>query len=360
MKDRDWIPPFEVSDKSEDAHDSPPPVPPQVVAEEGDPAYDALMREYAKTQPEEEPALTPAHPRRRWYRSPLGWLIGSGAVLLLIVSLAESYALLTDYYQRDPWLGVIITVPLAALFLALFTLIARELRGYWAVRAADDLRAEAARLLGSDAQGPAKRYLARISALYQERSEVKAGLERFHTQHSSAHSDRETLALYSRLVLGTIDERAYRIITRYSVDTAVLTALSPLSSVDALLSTWRNTRMIRDIARLYGVRPGFVGSFALLKYVGQNLVVAGAGDYLSDSAAEALGGQFTAALSARLGQGIANGLLTARLGMLAAAACRPAPFLPEDRHGIRRLRADIVKQVKRRMGPGKARAEQSS
>jgi putative membrane protein len=41
-----------------------------------------------------------------------------------------------------------------------------------------------------------------------------------------------------------------------------------------------------------------------------------------------------ARLSARLGEGVLNGLLTARVGLSAMAVCRPTPFIAEKQPGV--------------------------
>jgi putative membrane protein len=47
-----------------------------------------------------------------------------------------------------------------------------------------------------------------------------------------------------------------------------------------------------------------------------------------------LGHGIAARLSARLGEGVLNGLLTARVGLSAMAVCRPAPFAVEKPPGV--------------------------
>lgn len=44
---------------------------------------------------------------------------------------------------------------------------------------------------------------------------------------------------------------------------------------------------------------------------------------------QALGHGIAAKLSARLGEGVLNGMLTARVGLSAMAVCRPMPFAAE-------------------------------
>jgi putative membrane protein len=83
--------------------------------------------------------------------------------------------------------------------------------------------------------------------------------------------------------------------------------------------------MIRQLARLYGGRPGALGMISLLRHVIAHLAITGgmaAGDSLVQ---QVLGHGIAAKLSQRLGEGVLNGLLTARLGLAAIDVTRPCP-----------------------------------
>jgi putative membrane protein len=128
-----------------------------------------------------------------------------------------------------------------------------------------------------------------------------------------------------------------------------MVALSPWASFDMLLVAWRNLRMIREIATVYGIAPGLLTQGKLLKQVLQNLAFAGASEVAMDAGSALLGSSLTAGLSARAGQGIGAGLFTARTGLTAIKLCRPLPEQGQPKSMLQQ----IVKGIVHRLTSGK-------
>jgi putative membrane protein len=92
---------------------------------------------------------------------------------------------------------------------------------------------------------------------------------------------------------------------------------------------------LRNIAEIYGGRPGLIGFLRLARGVAAHLALTG-GMAAGDSLIQQLVGHGLAAkLSARLGEGVLNGLLTARVGLAALNVCRPMPFNAERPPGVK-------------------------
>src|SRR5262249_58763148 len=115
----------------------------------------------------------------------------------------------------------------------------------------------------------------------------------------------------------------------------VVTAVSPRAAVDMAFVFITVIALVRRLADLYGARPGALGLVRLLRLTVAHLAVTG-GMAASDSVIQqVLGHGVAAKLSARLGEGVLNGLLTARLGLAAIEVARPLPFpaLPQPAIG---------------------------
>ncbi|MEP3303748.1 MAG: DUF697 domain-containing protein, partial [Roseibium sp.] len=98
---------------------------------------------------------------------------------------------------------------------------------------------------------------------------------------------------------------------------------------------------------LYGGRPGTLGFFRLTRQVVTHLALTGgmaAGDSLTS---QVLGHGLAARLSARLGEGVINGLLTARIGIAAIAVCRPAPFVATKGPSVTDFMGELVQRAEK-------------
>jgi len=208
---------------------------------------------------------------------------------------------------------------------------------------------EAARILDAPVNtGEGGVLAARIVALYEDRPEAEEGVARFKTTVTMAHTDREVLSLLTREVLQPLDRQAYRVVSRAARDAGIGVLLSPAGLLDALLVIWRTSRMIRDVALVYGFRPSRIGRFALTRRVLENAAMAGAVEYLGDLLTAHIGAGVAGKVSNKVGQGAFTALRTARLGLIAIEACRPVPFTSEDRASLASLRGDIMKPFRGR------------
>ena len=191
-------------------------------------------------------------------------------------------------------------------------------------------------------QGAADRFAGSLVALYAARPELQTALASLRDHVTDAHDDGEVVRLLDRELLAPLDRAAYQRVMRASRDTAVATALSPAAVLDLAVVLWRNLKLVREIAALYGARPGYVGSLRLLRRMLANIAVAGVAESAHHVAVEALGGSLAAAISTRMGQGVINGLLTARVGITAMHLCRPIAFGPDNHPSLNRIRKELL------------------
>jgi putative membrane protein len=139
-----------------------------------------------------------------------------------------------------------------------------------------------------------------------------------------------------------LDQRAKAVISASARRVSVVTAVSPHALFDMAYVLWEATRLIRRLAALYGGRPGALGLFRLTKAVLSHLAVTGS-IAVGDTILQQLVGRGVAGrISTKLGEGVINGLMTARIGLSAMDICRPLPFLAKERPRLKDLTGNLV------------------
>jgi putative membrane protein len=287
--------------------------------------------------------LVPMPERRRapW----LGVLISAlSGLVVLALGLAVAQ-LVEELYRLQPWLGWV-ALGLAGLALVAFVaLIARELAGIWREQRIERLREAAIEALAvKDHQG-AKRVVADLCGLYAARS--AAAQARLHLKGLSDEiiDADDRLAIAERELIAPLDLQARRAIAGAAKQVSLVTAVSPRAIVDVAFVIFAAVRLLRTLARIYGGRPGFLGFLRLARAAFNHLAVTG-GVAVGDSLMQqVLGMGLAARVSAKLGEGVLNGLMTARFGLAALAVCRPLPFVREEVPKIGDVAGELLRRV---------------
>ncbi|MEI2734360.1 MAG: TIGR01620 family protein [Rhodoblastus sp.] len=146
---------------------------------------------------------------------------------------------------------------------------------------------------------------------------------------------RDLVDIAERNLMAPLDAEANREIAAAAKRVSMVTAISPRALVDVLFVGAQAIRLLRRIAEIYGGRPGLLGFLRLARSVGAHLAITG-GMAIGDSLVQQVVGHGIAArLSARLGEGVLNGMLTTRIGLSAMAVCRPMPFAALRQPGVK-------------------------
>ena len=269
---------------------------------------------------------------------PLSWAGLFWSALGGLVSLSLSlwgWRLINELFSAAPalgWLGAALA-GLAAL--ALLALAAQEFAAIFRLRHIARLHAALARAHADDDTSRARGSLKELLSLYADRPAMARACAAM-SQHMRAIIDgRDLINIAERDLMAPLDAAAQREIAQASKRVSAVTAISPRALLDVLFVLAQAVRLLRRIAAVYSGRPGLFGFLRLARSVGAHLAVTG-GMAVGDSLVQEIVGHGIAArLSARLGEGVLNGLLTARVGLAAMAVCRPMPFSALPAPGVR-------------------------
>jgi len=234
---------------------------------------------------------------------------------------AESLGLVGLIFAALFVAGAIGLVVREALALARQTRIAELHVAFAKARAADDREA-------------ARRLVARLIALYRDRPETARARAEVAEAAAAIIDGRDLIDVAERALLRPLDERAQGEIADAAKRVSLVTAISPRAILDVIFVVAQIVRLVRRIAEIYGGRPGLLGLVKLARSIGAHIAITG-GMAVGDSIIQQIIGHGVASrISARMGEGVLNGLLTARVGLSALAICRPAPFAVTKPPGV--------------------------
>lgn len=282
-----------------------------------------------------------ALPRRRHLT--LGSVVATALGILISLALGLWLdRLIRDLFARSDWLGYLAAGAAAIGAVALFGLVARELFGLRRLTVVQDIKQEAAEAAASTAAAPARKVVARLMHLFASRPQTARGRTRLKETEDDIIDGPHLLDLAEREMLAPLDREARALILGASKRVSIVTAVSPRALVDLGYVLFESSRLVRAMAELYGGRPGSLGMLRLMRDVIAHLAVTGSiavGDSLVQ---QVLGHGLASKLSARLGEGVINGLMTARIGIAAMDLCRPMPFRALKRPGIGDFLSDLA------------------
>ncbi|MET4174728.1 putative membrane protein [Bradyrhizobium sp. LA6.1] len=320
---------------------------PGVIVTEAD-ETSRLGRATIQITPEHDPQALPvpieaALPARRGF--PWGTLFWSGLGGLTLLGTGLGVVrLIEDLFARSETLGFVGLAFAFVTALALAVVIGREAFGLARLATIEKLHARAAAVLASDDRKESRvivQDLLKIAHQNPQLARARATLES-HTGEIIDGADMIRLA--ERELMSPLDAEARRLVSSAAQKVSIVTAVSPRAAIDVLFVFVAALRLIRQLAFLYGGRPGALGMIRLLRHVIAHLAITG-GMAASDSLVQQmLGHGIAAKLSQRLGEGVLNGLLTARLGLAAIDVTRPLPFAALPPPKLSDLATDLLRK----------------
>ncbi len=300
--------------------------------------------------PEPDPALlpialepSPLVPERRGFRwGALFWTAIAG--LILLGSGLGVAHLIEDLFALSESLGWLGSAFAFAAALALVVVIAREALGLVRLATIEKLHLRAAATLLSDDHGESRAIMQDLLKIAHQNPQLARASAALKSHAGDIIDGADLIRLAERELMTPLDQEARRLVSSAAQRVSVITAVSPRALIDVLFVFAASLRLIRQLARLYGGRPGALGMIQLMRHVVAHVAISGGMAASDGLIQQVLGHGLAAKLSQRLGEGILNGLLTARLGLAAIDVTRPLPFNALPRPALTDLAKDLVRR----------------
>jgi putative membrane protein len=322
---------------------------PHVVVVDPDDETGRLARGSIRITPEADPATLPVPieeppvPARKGFRwGTLFWTSLGGLVVLGtglgIVSLID------DLFARSEGLGFLGLALTVLLVLASLVIAAREIAGLARLASIEDLHRRALGAIAADDRSQADAVVRDLVKLAHDNPHLARARAALRSHGSDIIDGADMVRLAERELMTPLDQEARRLVSAAAQRVSIVTAVSPRAVVDVLFVFAAAVRLVRQLARLYGARPGTLGMIRLMRHIIAHLAITG-GMAASDTLIQqVLGHGIAAKLSQRLGEGVLNGLLTARLGLAAIDVTRPLPFTALPRPALGDLMKDLLRK----------------
>jgi putative membrane protein len=299
--------------------------------------------------PESDPALLPvpieesAVPQRRGFRwGALFWTALGGLVLLGtglgVVNLVE------DLFARSEGFGFLGLGFAILATLALIVIVAREAFSLARLAAIEKLHRRAADALLSDDRAASRTIVQELLRIAHGNPQLARARTALANHADDIIDGADLIRLAERELMAPLDMEARRLVSTAAQRVSLVTAVSPRALIDVLFVFAASLRLVRQLARLYGGRPGTLGLIKLMRHVIAHLAITGGMAASDGLVQQVLGHGIASKLSQRLGEGVLNGLLTARLGLAAIDVTRPLPFTALPRPALGDLAKDLLRK----------------
>ncbi|QNA70465.1 TIGR01620 family protein [Sulfurospirillum diekertiae] len=280
------------------------------------------------------------------FLSSLSGLISILIMFVLVALIVDSFKTLLELFSSGSLLDM---VYFGALLVLIATLSLFTFKNYQQIKRLKNVQ-ETQQFYAKQKINPDKHIVPQtleLLTLYSSsaNNDLKQMVELLESRINNSQHYKEIYKDLDEEVLGVIDTEVKNKIKTASLQVALSTAISPVALLDAGLIVWRSFLLTKEISTLYGFKAGWLSTIVLLKKGIFNVCFAGVTELAGELASEVFSASAINKFSISAGQGLANGVLLARLGFGVMEACRPLPFSEKKPNYIKTIWSAIKDAV---------------
>lgn len=255
-----------------------------------------------------------------------GLFLVVGFFLLLSFSVFDLWVTTKTIYQESKVYGWTVGGGSILFVLILFSLIYSEVRSYISIAKFDENREDFQSVIDRGVKKDLIKFIHGRALQQKQHPFSKECNALFFNSIKDHHSFEEVLNIYDTLVVSEIEKEAQSIVKKSAFQSIGATLVMPNKIFETLTVLWINAQLLRTVAKLYGLRPGFFGSLRLIKIVTENVLINHVSEEILNKTGEALlkeyAGSLLGTLSKRILMAGLSGALTSRLGNNLVSMCK--------------------------------------
>lgn len=288
--------------------------------------------------------ITPPAPVKPRRRTGLGAITFAAFGLLIAASVGLWIEnLVSSILAQNVWLGQATLVAAGIFIIGVGIFVVREILAIMKVRAVSGLRNRIKQAFDRNKASEIKSVSAELESHFAQHPKTAHARLILAENKDEVMDPLDRYGLTERELLSGLDRDASAMVMSAAKRVSVVTAVSPRAMIDIGYVLYENIRLIRRVCEHYGGRSGFVGTISLTRRVLAHLAITGAVSFGDGIVQQLLGHGIASKLSARLGEGVVNGLMTARVGLSAIDVCRPAPFIALPKPRLSDFASSLIK-----------------